>query len=102
MTIQVYTPVDCKASSEGSASVILKLVFLLLIALLVASTAGYGQGCSGENSILFPKVSPVSPEVAGLGKFGDYQVNMFTGIPDISIPLYEIKSKSLSLPITLR
>lgn len=50
---------------------------------------------------LTPKPLPTSPEVAALGRFGEYPVNLYTGLPDISIPLYEIRSGSLVLPITL-
>lgn len=47
------------------------------------------------------KVIPPSPNVASLGKFGDIPVGLYTGIPNISIPLYEIKNGNLSLPISL-
>ncbi|HYG38536.1 MAG TPA: hypothetical protein VD908_07960 [Cytophagales bacterium] len=48
-----------------------------------------------------PKIIPTSPNTASLGRYGDYSVNLFTGLPDISIPIYEVKSGELSLPITL-
>lgn len=44
---------------------------------------------------------PLSPNAAELGKYGNIPVGLNTGVPDISFPLYEIKSGSLSLPITL-
>src|SRR5258708_3823356 len=50
---------------------------------------------------LMPQPVPTSPNVASLGKFGDYPVSYFTGLPGISIPLFEVKSGSLSIPITL-
>ncbi|HRE68841.1 MAG TPA: hypothetical protein PLM56_12885 [Cyclobacteriaceae bacterium] len=51
---------------------------------------------------LMPKPIPAAPNVASLGKYGDYQVNLFNGLPDITIPIFEAKSGSLSLPITLK
>lgn len=48
-----------------------------------------------------PKPVPASPNVAALGKFGDYQVSHFTGLPEISIPIFEAKSGDLSVPIIL-
>jgi YD repeat-containing protein len=48
-----------------------------------------------------PRVIPPSPESASLFKFQDYPVSYSTGLPQISIPLYEVKSGSLTLPITL-
>lgn len=48
-----------------------------------------------------PKVLPPSPEVQALFQAKDYTVNSPTGVPDINIPLYEIKSGSLSVPISI-
>jgi YD repeat-containing protein len=45
---------------------------------------------------------PPSPTVANLMKFVDIPVNLYTGIPSIEIPLYELKGKSLSIPIGLK
>ncbi|GHT53769.1 hypothetical protein FACS189446_2010 [Bacteroidia bacterium] len=44
---------------------------------------------------------PPSPTVAELGKYGMIPVSHYTGVPDISIPIYTIKCGSLTLPITL-
>jgi YD repeat-containing protein len=46
-------------------------------------------------------VIPPSPTVASLGKYGEMPVSLYTGIPNISIPLYEIKDGPISLPISL-
>ncbi|MEM6524855.1 MAG: hypothetical protein AAF693_13715 [Bacteroidota bacterium] len=46
-------------------------------------------------------VIPPSPEAASLGKFVDMPVNRYAGLPNINIPLYELKSYQLSLPISL-
>ncbi len=41
----------------------------------------------------FPEIAGPSPTVAGLMKFEEVPVDNYTGIPDISIPLYSIKSQ---------
>lgn len=41
-----------------------------------------------------------SPEIAGLGEYGKTPVSLYTGTPDISIPLYEVRAGDFSLPIT--
>jgi YD repeat-containing protein len=46
-------------------------------------------------------VIPPSATVASLGKYGEIPVSLYTGIPNISIPLYEIKDGSLTVPISL-
>ena len=46
-------------------------------------------------------VTIVSPNVASLGVIKDIPVSMYTGAPQISIPLYKIKSNGIEIPITL-
>lgn len=43
-----------------------------------------------------------SPGAASLGTFGSTPVSLFTGVPDISIPLYDLKLDKLKIPISLR
>jgi len=44
---------------------------------------------------------PPSPDQASLGKYGEFPVDLSTGVPSISIPLIEINEGGISLPITL-
>src|SRR5436190_12157470 len=46
-------------------------------------------------------VIPPSATAASIGKYGEVPVSLYTGIPNISIPLYEIKDGPLNLPISL-
>lgn len=48
-----------------------------------------------------PKVLHASPDAASLGKYGEYPVDYYTGIPQINLPLYELNAGQLSLPISL-
>lgn len=54
---------------------------------------------SSEDNVLSTDVP--TPTVASLGKYGDIPVSYYTGSPNISVPLYEIKSRDISMPITL-
>lgn len=47
------------------------------------------------------QVIPTSPEAAALGQYGNVPVSLFTGTPNVSVPLYELKGNSLSTPISL-
>ena len=64
----------------------------------------YGQSQAVQDQInkLMPKPVPGSPNVAAVGKFGDYAVSAFNGLPDISIPIFEAKSGDIKVPITLK
>lgn len=47
------------------------------------------------------RIMPPSPTAGSLGKYGEIPVSMYTGTPNINIPLYEVKSGDLSVPISL-
>ncbi|MDR7130997.1 YD repeat-containing protein [Algoriphagus sp. 4150] len=44
---------------------------------------------------------PPSPTAQEFIKYGEYPVSHYTGVPDISIPLYQIKYKDLSVPLSI-
>ena len=67
--------------------------FLLLLVACV-SISGYAQAPD-----LLPQV--FSPDAAELGKYGKVPVNYFNGLPDITIPLTEVRAKNYTLPIFL-
>src|SRR5690606_32576891 len=67
--------------------------FWTLWVILIFPFLSYGQPTN---------IVPVSPEAAALTKMVDYPINMNTGVPDISIPFYEINVGGLKLPITLQ
>ncbi|MBC9795836.1 hypothetical protein [Sinomicrobium weinanense] len=49
-----------------------------------------------------PQITPPSPEASALFKSTEIPVSLTTGIPAISIPIYEIKLKDYTLPILLK
>lgn len=46
-------------------------------------------------------IVPPSPNASSLGKYADWPVSLYTGVPEISIPVYQVKGRSTSVPITL-
>jgi len=76
----------------------IKLRLLLLSYIIIFRLAAQ------ESGVQYPyvhQIIPPSPTVASLGKYGNIPVSNYTGIPNISIPLYTIKSGEIELPITL-
>ncbi|PYF74200.1 hypothetical protein [Pedobacter nutrimenti] len=47
------------------------------------------------------RIVPLSPNAASFTKYGEMPVSYFTGIPNITIPLYTAKSGELELPLSL-
>jgi hypothetical protein len=84
-----------------------KLPFLLTsYGVLLISTllcfASFGQTPSAvtdQINKMMPRPTSPSPNVASLWKYGDYEVNLFTGLPDISISIFEAKSGNISVPV---
>lgn len=44
---------------------------------------------------------PVSPNAASLGIYGQVPVSLYTGTPNVTIPLYTVKYKDLEVPIAI-
>ena len=72
----------------------MKKTFLLLWA------AAYGAMVVNLDADNQPIYNVPSPEVANLGMYGQVPVSYYTGVPDISVPLYEVKVGNFSMPIT--
>ena len=68
---------------------ILLLLTVLSPFFLKGQTDPYGQ------------VTIASPNAASLGKYADIPVSYHTGIPQISVPIYDIKAGPISMPIGL-
>ncbi|HTF16617.1 MAG TPA: hypothetical protein VK658_01020 [Chryseolinea sp.] len=75
----------------------LSLCSFILCFLLAVS----GQAQQALINKMIPQPVPKSPNSAAIDKYGDYQVSHYTGLPAISIPLFEAKSGPLSFPVTL-
>lgn len=50
---------------------------------------------------LRPDIIPHSPEAEAMTKYAVLPVNLYTGLPQISVPVYTIKTPSLTLPFSL-
>ena len=76
--------------------VITGLLFLFHLNVVFSQTVG-----SDPYKPQLKSYTPSTPNTASLGKFGEFPVDFSSGLVNISIPLYEIKSSKLSLPISL-
>ena len=58
--------------------------------------------CSGQKSTGLNNILPASPQATSIAQDYNYPVDYSTGIPDISIPLYDVKAGDVTLPIVLK
>ncbi len=75
-----------------------KIIFIIF---LLSVVCGYSVGQNSDEEAQIPQITPVSPNAASLGIFGAIPVGYYTGVPDISIPVYEINFEGKSIPIKL-
>jgi YD repeat-containing protein len=76
----------------------LRFLFCLILCCLLRVFA-YGQVDNTLDQLR--TVVPPSPNASSLGKFGEWPVSLYTGIPSIDIPIYTLKSRNLKVPISL-
>ncbi|SDH98964.1 hypothetical protein SAMN05421846_103147 [Chryseobacterium taeanense] len=71
------------------------IVFLLLFINI------FGQSAGPNPNKVIPISVPPSPTASSLGQYGDVPVNNYTGVPNIGLNLYTVKSGNISFPISL-
>lgn len=74
---------------------------LIKILIVLYFTIGVIYFSNGQGVETIPPSVPTSPQADAFMKYGDYSINYSTGIPDISIPLFEINHGSYNLPVSL-
>ena len=81
-----------------------RLPLFLFLSGMFWNSPSYGQDYEQNYDYAEQQVNnvvPVSPNATSLGIFGSVPVGHYTGVPNISIPLYEIQSGDLKVPIKL-
>lgn len=69
----------------------------MLLIIVAASMEVQAQ----QNEKDLPSIIPPSPEMSSLGKFVEQPVSKYTGVPQISIPVYNIRESGIEIPISL-
>jgi len=75
-----------------SKNYLIKILFILYICHF--STFSYGQ-------ITQASLNCNSPNVSSLGVYGNVPISLYTGMPQVSIPLYNIEYKGITIPISI-
>lgn len=57
---------------------------------------------NAQESNPYNSVIPPNPDAASLAKYADFPVDLSSGVPQISIPLWNIQCGDISVPISLR
>ena len=70
---------------------------IIIVLFVLFSLFGYGQEDLNPSDFL-PKIVPPSPEAYALGNYGNQPVGLFTGSPNVQVPLIEFKTKNINIP----
>jgi YD repeat-containing protein len=73
------------------------IAFSLLLS--IVHTISFSQ--SDPSITLLKNVVPPSPDASNLGKYGDWPVDLYTGLPGVEIPLYSLHTKDVKVPLSL-
>lgn len=79
------------ANKQSKTNFMKRLLFGAMLAL--------GTLCVQSQEL--PNVVPPTPEAAALAKFTEIPVSHYTGLPNISVPIYTIQEGGVSIPISL-
>lgn len=74
----------------------------LCLLLIYAGSLDLSAQSAGDFNLTPPKVVPPSPEVASLFKFSELPVAYYTGLPQVGIPVYDLKLKDITIPVSLQ
>jgi hypothetical protein len=75
-------------------------IITILLFILLAGTNVFGQTTPSMTTDISSVLKP-APNAASLGKFFETPVSLYTGIPEINIPLTSIQEGEISLPVSL-
>lgn len=75
----------------------MKKILIPLASLVIANIFAQQQ----SDLAALPNIIPPSPTAYALGNYGNVPVGLFTGSPNVSIPLLAYKTNNITLPISL-
>lgn len=70
----------------------------LVTLLLIINYAALAQTSNPKPKL---DITPPSPEASALAKYGNIPVSAYTGVPNISVPVYTIQAGDIKVPISL-
>lgn len=83
---------------------IMKMTFTMALFLNISMASAQTESTMASIKAELPNITPASPTVAALMKFEEVPVNNYTGIPDISLPIYTMPtlSKDITIGVSLK
>ena len=77
------------------------LIYMWVLLLIAFNAISVNAQPTPSSTLAVTTVIPPSPTAQAMQKYGDIPVSPYTGVPNISIPLYTIQFHDISVPISL-
>ena len=74
---------------------------IILFGFVLMSWLSHSQAQTPTIGTEMPEIIPPSPTVAALMKFEEVPVNLYTGIPNVSVPIFSTKTKGRGLDFSM-
>jgi len=105
-SLKNLSPTDSSYCAYCNDTVLIKSMQVKMTATKETSGSGFSIGNADSRNgygqfLSTPNYAPASPTASSLGAYGESQVDLYTGRPIINIPIYELKGKDISIPISL-
>jgi YD repeat-containing protein len=80
-----------------------KILFRVVIISLLAvkDVRSIAQADNHSQIAVLKNIVPPSPNSSSLGKYGEWPVSLYTGVPNVSVPVCELKGRTISVPVSL-
>jgi hypothetical protein len=76
-------------------------IILYCFLFVLALTKVAAQDNANDPSKFLPNITPPSPEAFKFAMYGNTPIGLFTGTPNIQLPLFTYKTNNISVPFTL-
>jgi hypothetical protein len=101
MKTQVFFPIRllalcCKVINSAAQTVTIKL-YVLFVLLFFTGARSFSQTLSSGIQSLIPP----APNAAAIAKYTETPVSYYTGLPQISIPIYQVTDGDISIPVSI-
>src|SRR5699024_10060910 len=77
------------------------IIYRFLFCFLIICSNSICLYSQSDEEFTHPTFTPPSPSAYELGRYGEVPIGLFTGSRDISVPLYDLNSKDLSIRLFL-
>ncbi|MDZ7935817.1 MAG: hypothetical protein U5M51_12820 [Emticicia sp.] len=90
--LSVLLTIECYCQKADSTSFFFTEIPIRVDSVLEKNKNLNNNAATSTNNYL-PSIIPPSPNASSLGKFGEIPVNLSSGLPNVSVPMFSLNEK---------